>query len=262
MTNDEISTRYASFEDVEGAGFGRLDYEGDPGVGDLAAVCDGITIEPILDGYGCSRYIQPVMTHRGIHFAQFATRNKTVDLSTFDDVDLDYASYVGFLENGYFAVGIDHSTGNVGSLYESRLLGGTLVGGESLSGTWAGAMIGIGRKNTNIHGRILQGDAEISLQFTPSESIFDAGGLGFFDIGADFTNIRDVNSGASYQDIVFACDESVDRCGNTAGAVAVTGGIVSEGGQLRASFLDANGNEMAGVIDLPEMVGSFGAKRQ
>ena len=201
------------------------------------------------------------MTYRGIHFAQFATRNKTVDLSTFDDVDLDYASYVGFLENGYFAVGIDRSTGNVGSLYDSHPLGGTLVEGESLSGTWAGAMIGIGRKNTNIHGRIFQGDAEISLQFTPPDSIFDAG-FGFFDIGADFTNIRDVNSGASYQDIVFACDESVDRCGNTAVAVSITRGIVSEGGQLRASFLDANGNEMAGVIDLPEMVGSFGAKRQ
>ena len=167
-------------------------------------------------------------------------------------------SYYSWMDHAGFAVQTErHSAAGV--RYEVRygLAGGDLAGTRpsGLRGTWRGLMVGTPRSGT-LRGNRLQGDAVLTYAVNDQYEEGDKYGEGTSTLDAAFTNIRNLDRGAShsttsvrFNDVLVSADGTYRRIG-------------SPGNRIEGGFYGPGHVEAAGVFEQADIVGAFGAKRQ
>lgn len=192
-------------------------------------VSDTVTLQDLEDAMGRT---SAVLTKYGITMIRG------------DAADID--SYYSYMDHAAFAVQTERDSVDgvrLDILY--GLAGGDLAGTRpnEITGTWRGLMVGAPRSGT-FRGNTLQGDAVLTY----------TGGAGS-TLDAAFTNIRDLDRGASYSTTSVRFNDIPVSAGGTYQAGAT-------GNRIQGGFYGPRHAEVAGVFEQADIVGAFGAKRQ
>lgn len=161
--------------------------------------------------------------------------------------EADIDSYYSWMDHAAFAVQTERDSVNgvrLDILY--GIAGGDLAGTRPgvLRGTWRGLMVGAPRSGT-FRGNTLQGDAVLTYTGAAAGGTLDAA----------FTNIRDLDRGASYSTVSARFDDVPVSADGTYLAGAA-------GNRIQGGFYGPRHAEAAGVFEQADIVGAFGAKRQ
>lgn len=154
-------------------------------------------------------------------------------------------SYHSWMEHAAFAVQTEWDfVEGVRLDVHYGLAGGDLAGTRpnEITGTWRGLMVGTPRSGA-FRGNLLQGDAALTYTGGASSSL-----------DAAFTNIQDLDRGASYSTASVRFEDVPVSAGGTYRA-----GI--EGNRIQGGFYGPAHAETAGVFEQADIVGAFGAKR-
>lgn len=182
----------------------------------------------------------PIMTKNGVSLAKAIERESSGD----GGVDTTL-SYGGWMDHSAFLVRVITETYDAGTFVNwvtgySQAIGDAPETNPS-TGTfsWSGVMVG---RNSDILStqvsNVVQGDAAISGELS---------NMGDLSVDVEFSNIVDLNSGSSINDMTWS-DLSV-----------VDGSF--DGGSIEGSFFGPQHEEVAGVFHRNNILGAFGASR-
>ena len=196
--------------------------------------------EMTLGAPGPENIITPIMRHRGVDLASVATRAQE------EDTTFTMFGYGGWMEHNYFLSRLIEFEGgefegveSVGSLSVGKATGTNPASG---SATWKGAMVGVNVSEDSFSSQVMvQGDATLNIAdfFIP-------------EIDVRFTNVFKPHGGKRLSDMTWQ-------------GVPLTGGSFHTGSrtnQISGSFYGPNHEEVGGVFERNQIVGSFGAKRE
>ena len=218
----------------------EVDWEGNiqggfgEGGGRHSVECDLTTCD-----YGSIAFT-PIMTKNGVRLA------KSREREVYGDGGVETTlGYGGWMDYSLFVVQVATETYDGGSFVNwvtgvSRALGDAPETNPN-TGTfsWNGVMVG---RNSDIEStgvsNVVQGDADISAELS---------GLGNMSVDIAFSNIKDLNSGASMVDMTWT-------------DISVVGGSF-DGGTIEGSFYGPQHEEVAGVFERNYVLGAFGARR-
>ena len=184
---------------------------------------------------------QAVASHRGVSLAE--GRGETSIVGTL----IDYNAYGGWLQHSFFVI-------EAGKVAEGLLKGTPIIHSYSVgdapntnpeaaggSGTWSGVMVGADVSQTSTRGNLIQGNAEITI-------------ADFADPQADiaFTQLFDLNTETQRADMTWS------------GIEVTEGGFVSgaDGNSIEGRFYGSNHEEVGGIFERDQVLGSFGAERE
>lgn len=167
-------------------------------------------------------------------------------ITTIQESAAGVGSYYSWMDHAAFAVQTERDSAS-GIRFDVHygLAGGDLAGTRpsSIRGTWRGLMVGAPRSGT-FRGNRLQGDAVLT---------YLGGGVSTLD--AAFTNIRDLDRGASYSTTSVRFGDIPVRADGT-----YRRGVT--GNRIQGGFYGPGHVEAAGIFEQADIVGAFGAKRQ
>ena len=200
---------------------------------------DSIDCDPNTCDFGDTVFT-PIMTKNGVRLF------KGTERESFGDGGVDTTLlYGGWMDHSAFAVHVITTTYDAGTFVNwvtgySEALGDAPETNPS-TGTfsWSGVMVG---RNSDILStevsNVVQGDADISADLSNS---------GDMSVDVEFSNIVDLNSGRSINDMTWA-------------DLSVNGGSF-DGGTIEGSFFGPQHEEVAGVFHRNNVMGAFGASR-
>ena len=178
----------------------------------------------------------PVMDHGGTTLAQYRAAGRIDEYANFE-----YLSYGGWLTNSAFSVDILTVDAFAGDGETSILVGlsyGDATGSRPTtgSGRWGGTMVGVHKRM----GYLVQGSADIRINSFADNTLTI---LNLF-------NIKRLDNGADVANLDW-----------TAVPINADGTFASSSGDVSGAFYGENHEEIGGVFNREDIIGSFGGPR-
>ena len=203
----------------------------------------------------CNVEYRSVMTYRSIPIVQARALHSAVGVVGDDGRPGEEIAIGGILEHGYFMV--SRGRINIGRDSENEEIGSDhyiAFHDDSTSvvstGRWRGVLVGTGRNATSpLYRQFIMGDVDVTVELGTSRFR----GTVWRDIDVDFSNIRNIDTGATVT-LSRMRWEFDNQCCKGAGIGLNTG--------LEIDFRGPNDEEAFGVFEVEEAFGAFGAKKQ
>ena len=184
---------------------------------------------------------EPVMTDRGVSLAQGTARFS--DQVEDYEIEGEELGYGGWMD--YSGFGVEWASFSIDDIPVDAVLSysvGQATGTNPVSGTasWTGVMVGADVSALTTRGHVVQGDAEITVDFSNR------------NVDVAFTNIYDLDAEASHSDIEWS-DIPMANGAFDAG---------SDGNSIEGRFHGPAHEEVGGIFERNLILGAFGARRE
>ena len=189
----------------------------------------GESVEVSLSDFERFDQYEPVMRYRDISLAQGRAA----------DEDLFTVGYGGWLDHSGFMVEAASDGERVAIVYGLSIGDDTGTNPTSGTATWSGVMVGADVSASRTLGNVIQGDADIAVDFDD------------VDVDVFFTNIHDLDTGRTRSDMKWKNIPMADGAFQTG----------SGGNQIEGRFYGPEHEEVGGIFERDAIVGAFGARR-
>ena len=182
---------------------------------------------------------EPVMTDRGVSLAQETARFS----SQVEGIEGGGQGYIGWMD--YSGFGVEWASFSIDDTPFDAVVSysiGQATGTNPVSGTasWTGVMVGADVSALTTRGHVIQGDAEITVDFSNT------------NVDVTFTNIYDLDAGIRHGDMGWS---SIRMANGAFGAG-------SDGNSIEGRFHGPAHEEVGGIFERNLILGAFGARRE
>ena len=184
---------------------------------------------------------EPVMADRGVSLAQGTARlSDQVEDSEIEGEELGYGGWMD-----YSGFGIEWASFSIDDIPVDAVLSysvGQATGTNPVSGaaSWTGVMVGADVSALTTRGHVIQGDAEITVDFSNT------------NVDVAFTNIYDLDAGTLHGDMEWS---GIPMANGAFGAG-------SDGNSIEGRFHGPAHEEVGGIFERNLILGAFGARRE